>query len=122
MLDIIFFILTVIVITFIVIENIRLKNKNLELLFLITQLNIDLESIKKKVKLDDIVEKDHLISFLTETRDIAYSYIEEVHEELIKFKEVIEKETLDINEKSLSKIENAFKELKKIYPQEIKND
>ncbi|MEY3312439.1 MAG: hypothetical protein RL348_1788, partial [Bacteroidota bacterium] len=49
MLDILIFALVVIVICGAVLENIRLKNKNIELLFLLAQLNIDNGLLKKNI-------------------------------------------------------------------------
>lgn len=122
MLEILTFIIVVIVIFGAVIENIRLKNKNIELVFLLTQSMIDLEQIKNKISKTDDVEKDHLISFLSDTRDIAYQHIENVNNYLLEFGNILEKELSFPNDMSLSKIENAFNKLKEIFPEDIPDD
>lgn len=86
MFDLLIFIVVVVVITGAVLENIRLKNNNTELLFLLAQSNIDNSLIKKKVTTDQDIEKDHLIKFLSESRDSSYQYIEDFQEELTNFK------------------------------------
>lgn len=90
MLDILIFLIVVVVITGSVLENIRLKNKNTELLFLLTQLKLDNEAIKKNLLSSQDVEKDHLIKFLSETRESSYIFIEEFQQELKNFKEDLE--------------------------------
>lgn len=90
MLDILIFIIVVVVITGTILENIRLKNKNIELLFLVTQLKLDNEAIKKNLLSSQDVEKDHLIKFLSETRESSYIFIEEFQQELKNLKEDLE--------------------------------
>jgi hypothetical protein len=86
MLDLLIFIVVVVVIVGAVLENIRLKNNNTELLFLLAQSNIDNSMIKKKITTDQDIEKDHLIKFLSDSRDSSYQYIEDVQDELKNFK------------------------------------
>jgi hypothetical protein len=90
MLDILVFIIVVIAITGSVLENIRLKNKNTELLFLLAQLSLDNDAIKKRLSSPEDIEKDHLIKFLSETRESSYIFIEEFQQELKNFKEDLE--------------------------------
>lgn len=122
MIDFFIFIFIVLLFFIILIENIRLKNKNTEILFLLTQANIDNELIKNKFDSLNNVEKEHLLSFLNETRDIAYKYIEDVHESLLIFKSEIEDELINPSDDSIKKIKLAFNKLKKIYPEDIPND
>lgn len=122
MIEILTFIIVVIVIFGAVIENIRLKNKNVELMFLLTQSMIDLEQVKNKVLKTDDVEKDHLISFLSDTRDIAYKHIENVNNYLLEFGNILEREFSSPNIMSLSTIENAFNKLKEVFPEDIPDD
>lgn len=122
MLDFIFFLLCVLIFFGLCIEIIRLKNKNLELLLIIESTIRDVELIQKKFINDDQPEKKHLLSFLNETRDIAYKYIEDVHDSLLIFKSEIENELISPNEDSIKKIRSAFNKLKKIYPEDIPND
>lgn len=95
MFEVLTFIVVVIIIFGVIIENIRLKNKNTELIFMLSQSLLDLEGVKKNVitgnKQDDI-EKDHLITFLSETREIAFSEIEKIQQALKDFIELADKE------------------------------
>ncbi|NBP55860.1 hypothetical protein EBU71_04865 [bacterium] len=86
MFDLIIFVIVISVVIGAVLENIRLKNSNTELLFLLAQLNIDNAVIKNKLNSDQDIEKDHLIKFLSETRDSSYEYIESFQKELKNFK------------------------------------
>ena len=122
MFDFILFVFFVLVFFGLCIEIIRLKNKNLELVLIIDQTIKDVELIQKKFIQVDQPEKEHLLSYLNETRDIAYKYIEDVHESLLIFKSEIENELVNPNEDSIKKIKLAFNKLKKIYPEDIPND
>jgi chloramphenicol O-acetyltransferase len=82
MLDLLIFILVVISIGFLSIENIRLKNKVNELNFSLIQSYLDIEAIKKINNKKEQIEKDHLIAFLDDSRDSAYSYISEAQEKI----------------------------------------
>lgn len=86
MLDLLIFVVVVVVIVGAVLENIRLKNNNTELLFLLAQSNIDNSLIKKKITEEEDIEKDHLIKFLSDSRDSSYQYIEDIQEELKNLK------------------------------------
>lgn len=122
MLEFIIFILIFSIFTFFAINNIRLKNKNLELLLILDQTIKDIELIRLRTNGDSFTEKEHLISFLNETRDVAYKYIEDVHQSLLEFKDAIEIELLEPTDNSINKIKSAFKKLEKIYPEDIPND
>lgn len=117
----IFFLITL-TITVISIYIVRLKNTNLKLLMAINQTIIDVESISKKFNNDQTPEREHLISFLNETRDIAYKYIEDVHEALLEYKNEIEYDLTNPTENSIVKFRESFNKLQKIYPQDIPND
>ncbi len=115
MLDLLIFVLVVIVITGAVIENIRLKNKNVELMFLLAQSAIDINGIKESIKnKTEDVESEHLIAFLNETRDMAYKYIEDLQLELIGFAKVLEQEALSPNDLSVLRIKKAFESIENI--------
>jgi len=122
MFDVLIFILVITIIIGATIENIRLKNNNTELLFLLAQLNIDNAAIKNNLPVSEDTEKDHLIKFLSETRDIAYKYIEDVHEALLEYKEEIEFDLINPSDLSILRFRSAFDKLKTIYPQDIEND
>lgn len=122
MLEFIIFLFVFVVFTFLSISNTRLKNQNLELILILDQSIKDIELIRSRVNGDSFTEKEHLISFLNETRDVAYKYIEDVHQSLLEFRDTIEIELLAPNDESIERIKIAFKKLEKIYPEDIPND
>ena len=119
MLDLLIFIFVVIVITGAVIENIRLKNKNIELMFLLAQSTLDITAIKDKISSqDNDTEKDHFITFLNDTREMAYKYIEDLQNELIIFAKVLDNESESPNDLSVPRIKKAFEQIEKMRPSE----
>jgi hypothetical protein len=88
-----------------------------------------IESISMDTVSDQEVHKENFIKFLSDSRDWAFSYIEEVQSELKKFIEEIEPEINYFNEYgdiasmqpnyySLKKISQAYYELAKLLPKE----
>jgi len=133
MLDLLIFILVVLVITGILIENIRIKNNNRELLFSLTQLSLDNDAIKKKITSSEDVEKDHLIMFLSETREDSYQFIEKFQQELKNFKKELHphvayynefgilSEQYDIYSSMSKKFVEYYEKLLKFLPEEKNN-
>lgn len=121
MLEFILFLFVFTIVTALTVIIVRLKNVNLQLLLAIEQSIKDIEYLNINNK-DSIVEREHLLSFLNETRDIAYKYIEDVHEALIEFKEEIQYDLDNPNDLSFLRFKNAFEKLEKIYPKDIPND
>jgi len=133
MLDLLIFIIVVVVITGAVLENIRLKNKNIELLFLLAQLNLDNNAIKKNLPTSEDIEKDHLIKFLSETRDASYLFIQEFQDEIKNLKENLDNdvqyfekfgvltEPYDIHYNMSKKFVDYYKKLLKFLPEEDKD-
>ena len=116
------FLLVSIVIIFISIVLLRLKNKNLELLMVLSQTIDDIEILRKDYNGDALVEKEHLISFLTQTREDAFKYIEDLHKTLIEYKNEIEFDLENPSDLSIIRFRSAFAKLQKIFPEEIPND
>jgi hypothetical protein len=88
-----------------------------------------IESMSMDTVSDQEVHKENFIKFLSDSRDWAFSYIEEVQSELKKFIEEIEPEINYFNEYgdiasmqpnyySLKKISQAYYELAKLLPKE----
>ena len=83
----------------------------------------------KKEDSDSDVHKENFIKFLSDSRDWAYLYIEDVQKGLSKFVDDIEPEISYFDEyglvgeayphyHSMKKISQAYKELKKLLPEE----
>jgi hypothetical protein len=118
--------------TFLFIKVIKLK-KSLSKLFIektLLQEYIDsTKSIIDEKNFEDSVHKENFIKFLSDSRDWAYKYIEDVQEGLIKFVNAIEPEISYFDEygevgsayphyHSIKKISQEYKELKKLLPVE----
>ena len=95
--------------------------------------HVALQKFIESINIDDItgqeVHKENFIKFLSDSRDWAFAYIEEVQAELKKFIEGIEPEINYFNEYgdiasmqpnyySLKKISEAYHELAKLLPKE----
>lgn len=123
MLEFLLFLSSIIIVSIISISIVRLKNKNLQLLLVLTQAIQDMEKFQDKFGNEELsVEQQHLIAFLNDTRDVAYKYIEDMHKALLEFKTEIEFDLLHPSEMSVPRIKKAFEKLQSIYPQDIPND
>ena len=139
--DFIAFVFLVIVIAALVVSVINLKIKNRKLAVELLQSTIDhnialtmlAEELKKNENVS--VEKtDGFLKFISESRDLAFEYIEKVQESLVQFKSEVDPEidymltygtvTGDsLSLKAFNKIEKAYKKLmKEALPQENKNN
>jgi uncharacterized protein YaaR (DUF327 family) len=127
--DFVIFISLIIIVTILVLSVVKLKLKNRKLAAELLQVTLDqnilmtkfTEELKKKE--DVSIEKtDGFLKFISESRDLAFQYIEAMQEALVKFKGKVEPEieymltygtaTGDsLQSKSFLKIEKAYKEL-----------
>jgi hypothetical protein len=129
MLDFIIFVLIILVIVILLFSviNLRLRNRRLaaELLQASIDQNIILtqlaENLKKKEELS-IEKTDGFLKFISESREMAFDYIEKIQDSLIKFRDEVGPEidymlsygtsTGDsLQTKSFIKIEKAYTEL-----------
>ena len=89
----------------------------------------DIFNSTKKEDSDNDVHKENFIKFLSDSRDWAYLYIEDVQKGLSKFVDQIEPEIAYFDEygivgeayphyHSMKKISQEYKELKKLLPEE----
>ena len=102
--------------------NLRLRYKNLELLIKLNHAVATVEITQKAFNKDISTEQEHLLSFLNETRDVAYRYIEDVHKALFEYKNEIEFDLNNPNDLSIIRFRSAFEKLQKIFPEDIPND
>jgi hypothetical protein len=83
-------------------------------------------------KTDEDIHKENFIKFLSDSREWAFSYIEEVQNGLKKFIDEVEPDIVYYNnfgsavegmiaphDKALKKISSEFQELKKLLPEEL---
>jgi hypothetical protein len=139
--DFIAFVLLVTVIVALVVSviNLKIKNKRLavELLQSTIDHNIALTMLAEELKKNEnvsIEKTDGFLKFISESRDLAFEYIEKVQESLIKFKSEVDPEidymltygtaTGDsLSLKAFKKIEKAYRKLmNEALPQENKKN
>lgn len=121
MLEFIIFLFVFSIVTTFSIIIIRLKNINLQLLVAIEESIKDIEYLQSHSG-DNIVQKEHLLSFLNETREVAYKYIEDLHKALLEYKDEISYDLENPSELSIPRLKKAFEKLEKMYPKDIPND
>jgi len=121
MFEFIIFLVAFTIVTALSIIIIRLKNINLQLLIAIEQSIKDVEYLQSKSG-DGVIEKEHLLSFLNETREIAYKYIEDLHKALLEYRDEIIYDLENPNELSIMRFKKAFHKLEKMYPKDVPND
>ena len=129
MIDFIIFALIVLVVVALLISVVRLRLKNRKLAIELLQATLDqnilltklAEELKKKEEVS--VEKtDGFLKFISESRDLAFEYIEAMQEALVKFKDRVGPEIEymltygtatgdNLQSTSFLKIEKAYKEL-----------
>lgn len=110
-----------------------LKSKNAIKTLSIAYSKIEnLSSLKNNNDLDNDVHKENFIKFLSDSRDWAYTYIEDIQEGLTNFVNDVEPEISHFDEygealsmsrpdyDSMKNISRAYKELKKLLPIEEK--
>ena len=118
--------------TFLFVKVIKLKKSLSKLFIEKTLLQEYIESTKSIIdekNFEDSVHKENFIKFLSDSRDWAYKYIEDVQEGLLTFVNGIEPEIAYFDEygmvgdayphyHSMKKISQEYKELKKLLPVE----
>jgi hypothetical protein len=129
MIDFIIFLSLIFVVVTLVLSVVRLRIKNRKLAAELLQLTLDqnilftklAEELKKKEEVS--VEKtDGFLRFISESRDLAFDYIEAMQGALVKFKDKVGPEIEymltygtatgdNLQSKSFLKIEKAYKEL-----------
>jgi len=140
MLDFIMFTLIVLVVVTLLISVIRLRLKNRRLAVELLQATLDqnilltklAEELKRKEEVS-LEKTDGFLKFISESRDLAFEYIEKILESLIKFKNEVGPEidymltygsaTGDnLQTKSFTKIKKAYSKLmNEALPSEEKN-
>jgi hypothetical protein len=91
------------------------------------------KSTKVKEQSDDSIHKEHFIKFLSDSRDWAYQYIEDVQKGLTKFVNDVDASIVHFDKygdslstsrpdyNSIKNISKAYKELKTLLPEEKEN-
>jgi hypothetical protein len=127
--DFIAFVMFVIILTVFLVSVVNLRIKNRRLAAELLQLTLDqnilftklAEELKKKEE-GSVEKTDGFLKFISESRELAFEYIEAIQEALVKFRDKVGPEieymltygtvTGDsLQSKSFLKIEKAYKEL-----------
>ena len=131
--EIVIFSLAILSISFLIayvsaLHKLRETHKALEQVIMVYNTILEIDEPSKQ---DIDIHKENFIKFLSDSREWAFSYIEEVQSGLKKFIDEIEPEItyydnwgiviegmVSPHDKALKKISNEFKELKKLLPEE----
>ena len=114
--------------TFTIVRNRKLKKRIKVLAISLVRVE-DLVNSAKLDNKDNEIHKENFIKFLSDSRDWAYLYIEDVQKGLTSFVNEIEPEIAYFDEyglvgeayphyHSMKKISHAYKDLKKLLPEE----
>jgi threonyl-tRNA synthetase len=129
MVDFIIFSLIILVVVTLLISVVRLRLKNVRLASELLQSSLDqdilltklAEELKRKEEVS-LEKTDGFLKFISESRELAFEYIETMQEALVKFKDKVGPEVEymltygtatgdNLQSKSFLKIEKAYKEL-----------
>jgi hypothetical protein len=126
------FILFIAMFIYLLIANVKIRLKNKTLALTILQERIDKNIIIDKISKDldktkPIEQTDGFLKFISESRDLAFSYIEEAQTGISKFVKGIQPEMEYFNKfgsisegqplhESMVKISKEYEELKKLLP------
>ncbi len=126
------FMLFITMFIYLLINNVRIRIKNKTLLLTLLQERIDKNIIIDKIRKDldkskPIEQTDGFIKFISESRDLAFSYIEQAQKGISKFVKNTESEIEYFNKfgsisegqplhDSMVKISAEYEELKKLLP------
>lgn len=122
MLELIAFVVFIVIFVALLINNIIIRIKNRLLVKEAIQLNIDkivlvnrIEELLAKQENKTLEESDGFIKFVSESRDWAFQYIEDVQEAISHFDKTI-------SSKDDMQIEKAYDKLKNFLPKEEENN
>jgi hypothetical protein len=132
-LDLLSFIILSTLVFLLLLNNIRLQLKNKKLVSKFLQKTLDdaiiIEKLTEQSTSQDVEKTDGFLKFISESRDWAFKYIEEVQEALAKFKNTVEPKLKYANTygtvagpsvhlTAIEEITLAYLELKKVMPED----
>jgi ADP-dependent phosphofructokinase/glucokinase len=131
-LEIVFVVSIISIFGYLIIDNVLTKIKNKNLFIAATQAELDRLAVYDqtqeilKREAERVESSDGFLRFVSDSREWAFSYIEEVQEAVNSFKSSIQEIVLSyeidksnkISEEDLQKIIDAYNELIKILPKE----
>jgi len=121
-------VVSILVLMFFGYKTVALKRKQTKLLALLIQAEIDKDILNNQMlqTIEDkkLVESKEFMMFLNQSREAAFSYIEEAQAGILKFNDALFDAKIDgtTSDEVLTRILDANKELQKLLPDNIKND
>ncbi|MEY3378236.1 MAG: hypothetical protein RLZZ328_1396 [Bacteroidota bacterium] len=136
MIDLFIFIIILSVFVYLLSENIKLRQTSKKLiadLFSeVMEKSIISQQLKEELSRQNIVGNEDFVKFISESRDSAYKYIEDVQAGISEFIKNVEREINHFDKygevistplnPTMKKISEEYKKLKKFIPEEIPND
>jgi pantothenate synthetase len=139
-LDIIAPVVLLLIIVILLINNLAIRSKNRKLSVEVVQIALDKAVISKRLKeelekkdSDSIEKSEGFLKFISQSRDWAFDYIEQVQAALLEFKNKVEPQILysktygtTVGESThsiiIDKISDAYDDLVKVMPEDNSED
>ncbi len=128
MYEILLIILVSIIILLLVANNFRLFRKNKKALAALIEVYVERNALEDMIKDQAIAEEkpidqtEGFIKFLSESREWAFNYIEDVQQEIVRFGEILSKANSLTKDNSLNKVLVEYEGLKKFLPDPRENN
>ncbi len=128
MYEIILIVLVSIIVLLLVANNFRLFLKNRKMLETLIQSFVERNALEEMIKTQSLSEEkpidqtEGFIRFLSESREWAFNYIENVQQEITKFGTALDEAKSLTKDAALKKILAGYEELKKFLPELRENN
>ncbi len=128
MYEIILIVLVSIIVLLLVANNFRLFLKNRKMLETLIQSFVERNALEEMIKTQSLSEEkpidqtEGFIKFLSESREWAFNYIENVQQEITKFGTALDEAKSLTKDAALKKILAGYEELKKFLPELRENN
>ncbi len=128
MYEIILIVLVSIIVLLLVANNFRLFLKNRKMLETLIQSFVERNALEEMIKTQSLSEEkpidqtEGFIKFLSESREWAFNYIEDVQQEIVRFGEILSKANSLTKDNSLNKVLVEYEGLKKFLPDPRENN
>lgn len=112
MIELVIFVLFIFCFLFLLFSNVSLRHRNSNILYESLRNKADIKILEKQIEIlesmiDNNLQQDSFFKFVSDSRDVAFTYIEDIQKELIKFDNNIR---LKIAENNISGTEKDYKE------------
>lgn len=122
MYEVILIVLVSVIVLLLIANNVRLFLKNRKMLETLIQSFVERNALEDMIKTQALAEEkpidqtEGFIKFLSESREWAFNYIENVQDEITKFGAVLDEAKSQTKDAALKKILAGYEELKKFLP------